>query len=55
MTLKFNEHDNKGKDIMFWIETFLSGMEQLFKIHFREPHHDIARQLLNHNADKSGG
>lgn len=48
MAKKFNEYDNKAEDIVFWIETFLSGIEQIFKIHFREPHHDIARRFLNH-------
>jgi len=44
---EFNEHGRKANEIMFWIETFLSGMEQIFKIHFRQPHHDIARRFLN--------
>jgi len=54
MARKFNEFDNMANDIMFWTETFLSGMEQIFKIHFKEPHHDIARRLLNHITEFLG-
>lgn len=48
---KFSEHSKKGGEIMFWVETFLSGMEQIFKIHFKEPHHDISRRFLNHISE----
>lgn len=48
MAMMFDEHSRKAQEIMFWVETFLSGMEYIFKIHFKVPHHDIARRFLNH-------
>ena len=45
--LEFDEYDTKASDIMFLVEAYLSLMERILNIHFREPHHDIARRFLN--------
>ncbi|MBA7603360.1 hypothetical protein ES703_10467 [subsurface metagenome] len=43
----FNEHGEKGKEIMERFEKVLEEMEYDFEITFKSPAHDISRRFLN--------
>lgn len=47
MSTKFTEYDADGKEIQNIIETMLFGIERMYAINYRSPHHDIARRFLN--------
>ena len=44
---KFNEHDEQGQYIQRFLEITMKVVEVGNKVHFRNPHHDIARRFLN--------
>lgn len=56
MDKTFNEFDKTGQMITTLINTAMEITEIMFKVHFKEPRHDIARRFLNHIREfKPGG
>lgn len=44
---KFNECDEKARDIMLYVEIFLISTATKHKVSFKNPYHDITRRFLN--------
>ncbi|KKK58981.1 hypothetical protein LCGC14_3038960 [marine sediment metagenome] len=51
MVEPFDEHSETGQGVVLLVQRLLQVLEKIYGIHFREPHHDIASQLLNHISE----